>query len=451
VEHRRAGIALVALLLATNTACTRGDTASPEPEGTTTTQPSDDPDGATALAQGGFGDLESVCQPGDASGATATGVSDAEIHIGTVTDKGYAGSPGVNKEMYDAAVAFERWCNDHGGILGRRLVVDDLDAALSEYEARLTEACEQDFALVGGGAVFDEDPNDVRVGCNLPNVPGYVVSARGRAADLQVQALPNPIEHVSLGRYLAARRDFPEAIDHYAVIATNVPSVLLVRDQIVQAAEGLGYTVAYSVAHAPLGETGWGNYVAEMQQKGVRILEYIGPPDDFVELNRAMDTAGWAPDVVLISANVYDSTYQAEAASIAPNLYIQTAYHPFELAGSEKATQDYLDVMEQYNPSGKVALLGAQAMSALLLFATAATECGSDLTATCLLDAAAAREGWTGGGLHAPQTPGNETPSPCFLLLGLTPTGFVYDEEATQPTDGLYNCDPENVMRYRGG
>ena len=43
-------------------------------------------------------------------------------------------------------------------------MVDDLDAALTEYEARLTEACEQDFALVGGGAVFDEDPNGARVG-----------------------------------------------------------------------------------------------------------------------------------------------------------------------------------------------------------------------------------------------------------------------------------------------
>ena len=73
--------------------------------------------------------------------------------------------------------------------------------------------------------------------------------------------------------------------------------------------------------------------------------------------------------------------------------------------------------MEQYNPAGKVAQLGVQAMSSWLLFAQAATECGSDLTAECLLEQAEAQEGWTGGGLHAAQTPGNDEPAECFLLL----------------------------------
>ena len=41
--------------------------------------------------------------------------------------------------------------------------------------------------------------------------------------------------------------------------------------------------------------------------------------------------------------------------------------------------------MEQYNPDGKVAGLGVQALSSYLLFAQAATECGSD----CCVD------GWT--------------------------------------------------------
>ena len=440
---------LAALLCAglVGSACTRDESGTPEPDGTSTTTAA----GASGLADGSFGDLEAVCQDGDASGATATGVSDTQIRVGTVTDKGFVGSPGVNKEMYDAAVAFVAWCNEQGGILGRELVLDDLDAALTEYEGRITEACEQDLALVGGGAVFDEDPNGARVGCNLPNLPGFVVSAAGRTAALQVQPVPNPVVQTNLGRYVAAKRDFPDAIAHYGIIATNVPSVLLVRDQIVEAAESLGYTTEYKIVTAPQGETGWSNFVAEMQDKGIEALEFVGPPSDLVELNKAMDVAGWAPEVLLVSGNVYDDKYKEEATDIAPNLYIQTQYHPFELAADNPATQDYLDVMEQYNPSGKVALLGAQAMSAYLLFATAATACGSELTAECLLEEAAAQTDWTAGGLHAPQTPSNDTPSPCLLLLGLGPDGFGYLEDATEPTDGLYNCDAANVMTYSGG
>ena len=36
-------------------------------------------------------------------------------------------------------------------------------------------------------------------------------------------------------------------------------------------------------------------------------------------------------------------------------------------------------------------------------------------------------------------------PSPCFLILGLEADGFSYNEEATAPTDGVFNCDADNV------
>jgi hypothetical protein len=451
VKHTRACAALLALLLVATAACSRDDGDETNTEGTTTTA-SDAPSGeATALENGGFGDMEAVCKEGDASGATATGVTDTQINVGTVTDKGFAGAPGLNEEMYDTAVAFAAWCNEQGGILGREVVIDDLDAALTEYEARMSEACEADFALVGGGAVFDEDPNGVRVECGLPNVAGYVVSEPARSADLQVQPLPNPIAATSMGRYIAAKRDFPDGIAHYGIMASNIPAVLLVRDQLVEVAESLDYTVDYDILYAPQGETGWANFVADMQEKDIQILEYVGQPADLVELNKAMDTAGWEPDVLMLSANFYDANYAELAGDIAPNLYIQSQFHPFELAADNKATQDYLDLMEQYNPDGKVAGLGVQALSSYLLFAQAATECGSELTAECLLENAEAAADWTGGGLHAPQTPGNEVPSDCYLLLGLESSGFFYNEEATEPTDGVYNCSPDNVMTLSGG
>jgi hypothetical protein len=223
-----------------------------------------------------------------------------------------------------------------------------------------------------------------------------------------------------------------------------------VRDQLVEVAESLDYTVDYDILYAPQGETGWANFVADMQEKDIQILEYVGQPADLVELNKAMDTAWWEPDVLMLSANFYDANYAELAGDIAPNLYIQSQFHPFELADDNKATQDYLDLMEQYNPDGKVAQLGQQGLSSWLLFATAATACGSELTADCLLTEAVAEEEWTGGGLHAGQAPGGSEPSPCFLILGLDDEGFFYNEQATAPTDGVFNCDEENVFEMTG-
>ena len=92
---------------------------------------------------------------------------------------------------------------------------------------------------MGGGAVFDEDANGVRVGCGLPNLPGYVVSAQARVAELQVQPVPNPIYNIAMGRYNAAKAMFPDSIDRFAVMASALPSVLLVKQQTIETAEQL--------------------------------------------------------------------------------------------------------------------------------------------------------------------------------------------------------------------
>jgi hypothetical protein len=453
VKHTRARAALLALLLIAS-ACARDDdggTATGEDGGETTAGEDGGTDGdaeATELDAGGFGDLEEVCSEGEASGATATGVTDETITVGTMTDKGGV-VPGLNEEMYDTAVAFTEWCNEHGGILGREIVLSDVDAKLFDYEPAVTEACGRDFALVGGGAVFDDDPNGVRVECDLPNIAGYVVSATGRTADLQVQPIPNPIFNIAMGRYRAAARDFADGSDRYGIMASAIPSVLLVKKQSIEVAEEVGFEVAYSFDYQTQGETGWPNFVKEMKDKDVKILEFIGQPQNLIELTDEMAIAGWHPDVILLSGNFYDDLYR-QGANTEANLFIQSVFHPLEMADENKATQDYLDLMDQYNADGKVALLGMQGLSSWLLFATAAKACGSDLTGECLLEEAAAQEDWTGGGLHARQTPGNTEPSPCFLLLGLDESGFVYNEEATDPDEGIFNCGEDNVFEMKG-
>src|SRR5687768_1099400 len=86
----------------------------------------DDPSSQTepaAQSGGSFGDLDEVCSDGDASGSTAQGVTDDEIVIGTVSDPGFAGRPGLNQELFDAAKVFSEWCNEAGGINGREIKV----------------------------------------------------------------------------------------------------------------------------------------------------------------------------------------------------------------------------------------------------------------------------------------------------------------------------------------
>jgi ABC-type branched-subunit amino acid transport system substrate-binding protein len=415
---------------------------------TTTSNGADPSSSPSRLDGGAFGDVDAVCSDGDASGATDVGVTDESIQVGTLTDKGFAGRPGLTVEMLDAAVAFAAWCNEHGGINGRELVIADRDAAIVDYNAQVVEACGQDLAFVGGGAALDDADNGGRVACGLPNLPAYVVSqpARQNGVDeLQVQAVPNPPTEVNAGIYQQVAEQFPDLIGGFGVMTSQFGSTQAVRDESVAAAESAGFSVVYSDEFLATGESNWRPFVDEMERSGVRVFEFIGDPAFMTQLLQAMDEAGYQPDLILLQPNLYDATF-IELAGARDNVRIRSSFTPLELADENPATADYLELMERYNPDGTVALLGMQGVSALLLFAQAATACGSQLTRDCLVEEAAAVETWTGGGLHAPTSPANGTPSRCFTLLGVGAEAFVLDEELTAPDDGIFNCGEDNLV-----
>lgn len=448
-------LATVLMLVTGLAACTRSDDSTEsgsgdeDPPSGEQGPESDSEDADGSIAAGEFGDLGVVCQDGEASSASDTGVTESQIRVGTVTDKTNDASPGVNEEMYDTAVAFAAWCNEQGGINGRELVIEDLDAGLFNYADRIAEACSGDvFALVGGGAVFDDADNGQRVACGLPNIPGFVVTSGGRTADLQVQPVPNPVGQFSRQQYERVRELYPDAT-RFGVLWAELGGLETVHSQLVETVESTGFEVVYDRVYAAINEQGWPNFVQEMEDEEVQVVELIGEPGNMTRLLQAMQVANWYPEIITLQPNMYDDKFEAEASeSVGTTTLIRSAYPDFAMLDELPALGDYVELMEAHNPEGKYpALLGAQSLSAFLLFATVATECGDDLTRQCLLDGAGAVEDWTAGGLHAPAQPGNEQSPVCGLMMEFTPDGFAYNEEITAPDDdSIYNCDPENVL-----
>lgn len=441
-------LVVVGLLAAAS--CSRSDDAPEEAEETSEDDgggSSDGGGGGEGLAGGAFGDLGTVCQDGDASGATDVGVTEDSITVGTVTDKGFTVRAGLTKEMYDTAVAFANWCNEHGGINGREVVVSDRDAKGPEYNLRIGEACGEDFALVGGGAVFDNNDGGARVECGLPNIPGYVVTPEARASDLQVQPLPNPIDELPAQQYARMQELHPDATN-FGVLWVDFNGVATIHDQVVEVVEELGYDVVYDEVYAPIGETGWRNFVQQMRAADVQTFELIGEPENYSDMLNAMESEGWYPEVIVAQPNMYEARVEEEAAgSLGQNIYVRTTFPTFDMADENQAIADYLQLMEDYSEDDArfPAMLGMQALSSYLLFAQAATECGSELTRACLVENAMGVEEWTAGGLHAPTNPGNREASRCGILIHFAEGGYVYDEEATDPNEGIYNCNDGNV------
>jgi hypothetical protein len=441
-------VGIVAVLAMTTAACGRSGDDTEQAREQSSGHETGTGGGGGRLARGGFGHLGRVCRDGEPSPTPQeTGVGDAEIRIGTVTDKGSDARPGLNREMYDTAVAFAKWCNEHGGINGRELVIDDLDARLTEYSQRIETACRRDFALVGGGAVLDNTDNGQRVACGLVNIPAYTLTPQARVADLQVQPVPLPVNQFPALTYRRIRELDPE-LTRFGTLWVDLPGIATLHDQGVEAVEALGYDVVWDRTYADFNETGWRSFVQEMREADVQVLAFLGEPDYLTSLLNTMQTQDWYPEAIELLPNMYDERLAEEAANSAnTDVYIGSPFPLFDMGDEVPAIADYLELMETYNPNGRAPTrLGTQALSALLLFANAAVQCGDDLTRTCVLGTARNTESWTAGGLHVPTTPGNLEGPDCSLIMTFSPDGYTYDEEATAPTDGLYNCHADNQL-----
>src|ERR1700722_12418877 len=118
---------------------------------------------AAANAAGTFGSLTGICGPGSASGATDVGITSSSIRVADVSDVGATAAPGLNQAFWDSGTAFVDWCNAAGGILGRKLVLDKTDAALTNYLPEVHKMCPVDFSMVGGQSAGDDTGVAARV------------------------------------------------------------------------------------------------------------------------------------------------------------------------------------------------------------------------------------------------------------------------------------------------
>lgn len=459
MKLRRLVVVLAALVLVAGACSSRGEDAS----GTDDTGGSTD---TTAAADGGgetFGDMESPC--GEGSGETTTttapsdpaevqGISDDAIAVGTVADPGFTGRPGLNQEIFDAGEAFVEWCNGQGGINGRQLELTQYDAAISNYQPELDAACDQEFAMVGGGAVQDNLWATTGAACGLIDVAGFAVTPEKSGTvgpdvveeSRVVQAVPNTSDTYEVGGLQTLAEEHPEAFQHVGILYGDFETLRLQADKGRQAIEAEGGSIVSEQTYNLLGEANWAPIASTLEGDGVQWVYFVGEPQNLALLQQAMVEIGYQPEVTFQEANHYDAEYLAAAGEAAEGTFVRAVYVPFEEAGENAATQQYLDMIEAVD--GKVALLGAQSVSAWLLFADAARQCddAGTLTRTCVLATAGSVTEWTGGGLHAPTDPSTNTPTHCSMILQVQDGAFT----RYSPDEG-FDCDEDNLIDIEVG
>ena len=430
----KAGVIAISLA-AVATGCGSSRSDDPPSSGGATTPP------ASAAS---FGDLESPCGEGDASGATDQGVTDESIAIGYGDDRGFTSAPGLAQEVGDAVDAMVAWCNEQGGINGRELVGTRYDAAVSNMVPVMKEACGKEFMLVGDGFANDFAGDPIRVACKLPHVPAYTVGGNAAMGELKIEPMPYPADRYNAGGLKAAMEMVPELKESIAIINTDAPATQVSNYKVGAALAQLGVQPKdCGITLHMAGESSYAPLAQKLKDCDVKsFFNSYTPSPQIFGLLEANQQAGlklpqfaesqWYGEV--------GAAWNAQTKAADGMLTSQTV-QPLENADVNEAVAQYKELVE--GNGGKTGMLGEYATSAFLLWATAAKECGSELTRDCVMEKMAEVENWTAGGLQAPTNPGENQPTDCTMLVELN--GGTW-EQVYPETKGEFACDPANVI-----
>ena len=420
--------------------------------------PSSAPGSASASASGGasgggiaagdFGTAKKVCAPGPGTGGGGRGIVGKTIHVGTLADPGAAAAPGLEQEFFDTADAFAKWCNAAGGINGRTIVVDKLDAKLFNGASEVIQACQKDFMLVGGGNALDASDVKPRLACKLGQIPAYTVSPEATNAALQVSPSASIPTSYPVGVLRLLANAYPEAKLGLGIAGSSLASLTPQGLRAQEAYEKLGYKVS-TVQPRPALVDNYRPWIEQMKQSGAK-ADFEIVAQDATPIFNAMNDTGWKPAYALFAQTFYSrkSVQAANTVKYFPPSYVNFYNLPWELADQFPVVAQAKKIMEDSIPNPSLTSFNAGGFNAWVLWAQSATACGTNLTQDCVLQKASSYPAYDAGGLYPPTNtnPKEHTFSDCVVIMRLTKAGFVYDKKVTDPNNSVYNCDPRNLV-----
>ncbi len=395
-----------------------------------------------------FGTLPSPCGKGHATGATDQGVTNSTINLAYGDDRGFSGLPGLDQEMGDAVKDMIAWCDAQGGINGRKIVGDYYDAAVTNVGSVMTQACKQDFMLVGEGFALDGLAEQTHLGCNLAAVPGFTVAPAVANAYEMYQASPNPANASPVSSAYEAEKLFGSKTQHAGVYDSTLSTQQSSTNKAIQAFTEAGWKfipncvgqIDYNV------EANYTPFVQKLQSCGAQVIFNDATPGaTLYGAFEAENQIGYDPIWIMDSGAYTASFAQWNTDGLANNAYVRLSYEPLEAAKVVPAVAQYLSIVKKYG--GLTSQLGEQATSSFLLWATQAKACASTLTRQCMINHLAKVTNWTGGGLNASGNPSKNTPPNCGLLMKLDGTKWV---QAYPKKLGTFDCSPKYVAPNSG-
>jgi hypothetical protein len=315
----------------------------------------------------------------------------------------------------------------------------------------MIQACQKDFMLVGGGNALDAPGVQPRLSCKLGEIPGYTVSPEATNAGLQVGPTASTPLHYEAGVLRLLADAYPASKEGLGIAGSSLASLTPQGLRAQEAWTRLGYKVT-SVQPRPALVDNYNSWMQQFKSAGAKAGFEITGTNAQPVLTAINDT-GFKPSFLLFGQSVYNNKTVQAAKQIGniPPSYINLQNVPWQLADQFPTVAKAKQIMDENFTNPDLDAFSALGFNAWLLWAQSATACGDNLTQDCVLQKAGAHTDWTAGDWFGPTNtdPTKHDYTNCVLLMKLTANGWEYAKDVTKPNNGVFNCDPKNLMAVK--
>ena len=397
--------------------------------------------------------------------STDVGVSAAEIHIAVVADVDNPIYPGFFAGAVAGVQGAAKYLNAHGGLAGRKVVVDFIDSHLSATEARnaVIAACARDFALVGTSALFLSNVDDM-ISCpdqrgaptGIPDLPLVTTEVAQQCSPVSFPLNPPNLvcdtrtEHPQTYRYNTAGINYYEkkygSLKGYFLIPNDLKSI---NDSTLAATAAIQAAGVKKLGAANLSLTSTRpQFTPALQQIRASGANYVfarvpDPPLRQEATVQGVNTVKvWDCELPC-----YDPKVIASGGHDVEGQYVRLQFLPF----NETKSNATLATFTQYTDPARVDGYAPQAFAATLALRDAVDNVvhqGGEnaVTRSAVLGALAKIHNFDAGGLISPIDLGARRSRGCAIVMQIHNGQFV---RVFPNKPGTFACAPTDVQAVK--
>ncbi len=399
--------------------------------------------------------------------ADDVGISNSEIRLAVIADVDTPVQPGLFQKSVDAMKAWAGVVNKAGGVAGRKVVIDFIDSKLNPNETRnaIIKACADDFAMVGGEALFLNNVDDM-VACKnkageaigLPDMPG-------NALDTTQSCSPVTYVATGLGTYCATKDDHPQTYTvqqgdylYYMKQNKDLHGVWTIPADL-KATKNAVIPTAQAGVDLGIKKDGQGFYDVfsrDPQSAMTPIVQAIKSNNSTFAKNGGNKMADLRKEATLQGVNsvkvwacnqaCYDNLLVEQGGADVNDTQILLSTIPFYSEYKNNPTLKKL--VAAAGGIENVDFNSVSSWVAALLFQDAATKAGNSgtLSRQSLFDALKQETSFDAGGIIGATDFANKMPSPCIVITQIKDGKFV---RVYPKKTGEFDCNKKNIVEMK--